>query len=155
MGLRNKVFKAILRQDTAVIAEHGEHAIQGKLEDVYEVRRALFDTPMRALQNVLAIIGEVWYLSVKCPGMLGPAIMTVVVAVPVVKLVQNVVQKKKRRIRMMTKAAGAKTTETLQNLSVGYCGFTKEPTCWLGTGNQTGNPTSSFSFRHWCHNEAA
>jgi ABC-type multidrug transport system fused ATPase/permease subunit len=118
VGLRNKVFKAILRQDTAMIHEQGEHAIQAKLQSVDEVRHALFDTPMRVLQNVLAILGEVWYLSVKCPGMLGPAIVTVLVAVPIVKLVQSVVKKRRKQTTMMTKAAEAKISETLQNLSV-------------------------------------
>ena len=102
-----------------MIHEQGEHAIQAKLQSVDEVRRALFDTPMQVLQDVLAILGEVWYLSVKCPGMLGPAIVTVLVAVPIVKLVQNVVKKRREQTRMMTKAATAKMAETLQNLSVG------------------------------------
>ena len=118
LRIKNEVFEAIMRQDTAYFAKNDAGAVQQLLQsDCEEVARNVLDEPLEIFQIVISIAFQGGYLYVKCPGMVWRCFACVALYLPLMFIFQKLEATLNARDHRVMRALHRKTDETLHNLS--------------------------------------
>ena len=118
LRIKNEVFEAIMRQDTAYFAKNDAGAVQQLLQsDCEQVARNVLDEPLEIFQIVISIAFQGGYLYVKCPGMVWRCFACVALYLPLMFIFQKLEATLNARDHRVMRALHRKTDETLHNLS--------------------------------------